>query len=135
MGYKGHLRHCRLFLSKTASRNQLPAILSELLTSLNSKRAEANLVLDEANPLNLKLFKAPKPLTLPVPDYIVPVLLRPEWQIQMFDWDLLFICFQSVQASLRGAGAHTNDHCVTGCPRLPRRGAHVTGMPAMVDRR
>lgn len=76
------------FLSKTASRNQLPAILSELLTSLNSKRAEANLVLDEANPLNLKLFKAPKPLTLPVPDYIVPVLLRPEWQIQMFDWDL-----------------------------------------------
>ena len=44
--------------------------------------------MNESNALNLKLFKAPKPLTPDVKDFAVPVLLKPEEQVQLFNWDL-----------------------------------------------
>ena len=77
------------YLTKTSSRPLLQSLLCQIFDSLNSnKMAEANILLNEANVLHLKLFKPPKPLTPPVPDFVVPVLLRPEGQLQMFDWDL-----------------------------------------------
>jgi len=77
------------FLSDRDRRGRLQCILTEIRSSLNNrKNAEANLIIDEANSLNLKLFKSPKPLTPPVSDIAVPVLLRPEWQLQLYDWDL-----------------------------------------------
>lgn len=76
------------FMSHSQTRPKLERILEGILVSLNSPRAECNLLLNDANALNLKLFKPPKPLATPVPDYVVPVLLRPEWQLQMYDWDL-----------------------------------------------
>lgn len=76
------------FLSNARTRPHLQQVLERILVSLNSPQAECNLLLDDGNSLNLKLFKPPKALASPVPDYAVPVLLRPEWQLQMFDWDL-----------------------------------------------
>ena len=76
------------FLSKPRTRGRIQSILEAILISLNSGHAEANLLLDDANQLNLKLFRPPRTLAHRVPDYLVPVLLRPEWQLQMFDWDL-----------------------------------------------
>jgi len=67
---------------------ELQQVLSTILIQLNSTRAECNLFLDEANALNIKLYNPPNPPAFPLEDYIVPVLLRPEWQLQLFDWDL-----------------------------------------------
>jgi hypothetical protein len=61
----------------------LQSILEGILVSLNSPQAECNLLLNDANALNLKLFKPPRPVAGPVPDHVVPVLLRPTEQIQM----------------------------------------------------
>ena len=76
------------FLSHPTKRNQVQLVLECVLFSLNSKSGECNLLLDHANAIHLKYFKPPKPITPPVPDHVVPVLLRPDWQLQMFDWDL-----------------------------------------------
>jgi len=76
------------FLTDDRTRPQLRRILQGILVSLNSKRSECNLLLDKANVLNLKLFRPPREPAPPVPDHAVPVLLRPEWQMDMYDWDL-----------------------------------------------
>lgn len=71
------------FLTKPTLRPKVQPMLERLLVSLNSLRRECNLLLDSANSLNLKLFRAPKPPALPVPDHKVPVLLRKDWQFHM----------------------------------------------------
>ena len=76
------------FLTDNRTRPQLRRILQGILVSLNSRRSECNLLLDKANVLNLKLFRPPREPAPPVPEYAVPVLLRPEWQMDMYDWDL-----------------------------------------------
>jgi hypothetical protein len=78
------------FLSNGRTRSQIQIILEDVLISLNSKQNDCHLLLDNANLMNLQLFHPPPPQaeTPPVPDYAVPILLRPEWQLQMYDWDL-----------------------------------------------
>jgi len=76
------------FLSTISKRKRMQTILESIVISLNSPNAEANLLLDESNLLNLKLFRPPRALAPRVPEYVVPILLIPEWQLQMFDWDL-----------------------------------------------
>ncbi|EED94763.1 hypothetical protein THAPSDRAFT_261392, partial [Thalassiosira pseudonana CCMP1335] len=76
------------FLSHSRTRSQIQIVLEDVLVSLNSKQKDCHLLLDDANLLNLQLFRPPPPPTPPVPDYAVPILLRPEWQLQMYDWDL-----------------------------------------------
>jgi len=76
------------FLTNPTSRPRIQIVLEDILISLNSKQKDCHLLLDDANLLNLQLFKPPPPPTPPVPDYSVPLLLRPEWQLQMYDWDL-----------------------------------------------
>jgi nitrogen permease regulator 2-like protein len=73
-------------LTHPTKRPLLQGTLDNLLLSLNS--GESNLLLNPANSLHLKLFQPPKPPALPVPDYAVPILLRRDWQVQMYDWDL-----------------------------------------------
>ena len=67
---------------------ELQQVLTSILIQLNSNKAECNLFLDRANVLNLKLYNPPKPPAFLLKDYIVPVLLRPERQLQLFDWGL-----------------------------------------------
>ena len=77
------------FLSHQRTRPMIQTVLEDVLISLNSKQRDCHLLLDEANLLSLQLFQPPPPLaTRPVPDYAVPILLKPEFQLQMFDWDL-----------------------------------------------
>ena len=76
------------FLTSKETRPLLRRILQSILVSLNSRRSECNLLLDSANVLNLKLYRPPREPAPPVPDYAVPILLRPEAQMQLFDWDL-----------------------------------------------
>ena len=76
------------FLSNQRTRPQIQYLLEDILLSLNSKQRDCHLLLDDANLLNLRLFQPPPPPTPPVSDHTVPILLRPEWQVQMFDWDL-----------------------------------------------
>jgi hypothetical protein len=76
------------FLSHQNTRPMIQTVLEDVLVSLNSKQIDCHLLLDEANLLNLQLFQPPPPHTPPVPDHAVPVLLRPEWQLQLYDWDL-----------------------------------------------
>ena len=76
------------FLSHHRTRSQIQIVLEDILVSLNSKQRDCHLLLNDANLLNLYLFRPPPPPTPPVPDYAVPILLRPEWQLQMYDWDL-----------------------------------------------
>ena len=73
-------------LTNPVKRPHLQTTLNNLLLSLNN--GEANLLLNSANPLHLKLFHYPKPPPHPVPDHAVPILLRRDWQVQMYDWDL-----------------------------------------------
>ena len=76
------------FLTSKETRPELRRILQSVLVSLNSRRSECNLLLDSANVLNLKLFRPPREPAPLVPDHAVPILLRPEAQMQLFDWDL-----------------------------------------------
>ena len=62
--------------------------MEDILISLNGKKRGCNLILDTANVLHLKLFRTPKAIAAPVPDHVVPVLLKPQWQVQLFEWDL-----------------------------------------------
>ena len=73
-------------LTHPTKRPLLQGTLDNLLISLNS--GESNMLLNTANSLHLKLFQPPKPPASPVPDYAVPILLRRDWQVQMYDWDL-----------------------------------------------
>ncbi|EEC50469.1 predicted protein [Phaeodactylum tricornutum CCAP 1055/1] len=76
------------FLSKKVTRPQLQDLLENILVSLNSSDWECNVVLNQGNFLNLKLFHPPKLPVPPVPEFAVPVLLRRDWQLQSYDWDL-----------------------------------------------
>ena len=76
------------FLSHDRTRPMIQTVLEDVLVSLNSMKIECHLLLNEANLLNLQLFQPPPPPVPPVPDYAVPILLRPEWQLQLYDWDL-----------------------------------------------
>lgn len=71
----------------THHKSQLQVLLRALLIRLNS--GECNLLLHKNDSaLHLKLFRPPKETATPVADHDVPVLLRQDWQVQMFDWDL-----------------------------------------------
>jgi hypothetical protein len=70
----------------TNHKSKLQAILRGLLIRLNS--GECNLLLENDSALHLKLFRPPETTTAPVADHNVPILLRKDWQVQMFDWDL-----------------------------------------------
>ena len=75
------------FLSNRSSRPEIQPLLDRLLVSLNGTLWESNLVVHN-NILNLKLFHPPKYPVSPVADHEVPILLKRDWQIQMYDWDL-----------------------------------------------
>ena len=76
------------FLSSASTRHRVQIVLEDVLASLNSGIGRCNLFLDDANLLGLRLFRPPPPPVSPVPDHAVPILLRPEWQLQAYDWDL-----------------------------------------------
>ena len=76
------------FLTNELTRPQIQHLLEDILLSLNSRQRDCHLLLDDANLLNLRLFRPPPPPTPPVSDYVVPILLRPLIQVHMFDWDL-----------------------------------------------
>ncbi|KAL3766409.1 hypothetical protein ACHAW5_008646 [Stephanodiscus triporus] len=76
------------FLSNASTRSRVQIVLEDVLVSLNSRIGRCHLLLDDANLLSLQLFQPPTPPVPPVPDHAVPILLRPEWQLQMYDWDL-----------------------------------------------
>lgn len=76
------------YLSGIKTRPQIQVILEDVLICLNSKRRNCHLVLNDANTLNLQLFRPPPRLVSSVPDFAVPILLRPGWQLQCYDWDL-----------------------------------------------
>lgn len=70
----------------TKHKSQLQAVLFGLLIRLNS--GECNLLLHHDSALHLKLYRPLQSIAAPVVDHNVPVLLRKDWQVQMFDWDL-----------------------------------------------
>jgi hypothetical protein len=70
----------------TKHKSHLQTMLRALLLRLNA--GECNLLLSNNQALHLKLFRPPQPLAPQVTDHAVPVLLRVDWQVQMFDWDL-----------------------------------------------
>ena len=76
------------YLSGIKTRPQIQVILEDVLICLNSKRRNCHLILNNANTLNLQLFRPPPRLVSSVPDFAVPILLRPGWQLQCYDWDL-----------------------------------------------
>ena len=76
------------YLSGSKTRPQIQVILEDILVCLNSKRRNCHLMLNDANTLNLQLFRPPPRPVSPVPDFAVPILLRPGWQLQCYDWDL-----------------------------------------------
>ncbi|KAL3767374.1 LOW QUALITY PROTEIN: hypothetical protein ACHAW5_003801 [Stephanodiscus triporus] len=52
-------------------------VLSNLSSTLRDMEVESE-----------QLFQPSNAASAPVPDHAVPILLRPEWQLQMYDWDL-----------------------------------------------
>ena len=70
------------FLSSEQTKHHLQDIFNGILFSLNSNKSECHLLLDDANVLHLQYFPPPKAHAPPVPDHVVPVLLRPESQLQ-----------------------------------------------------
>jgi hypothetical protein len=75
-------------LSAPSKQNKIQSLLEKILISMNSPKWECNLLLDKCTALNLKLFHSPKPQTAPVHEYQVPVLLRRDPQLQLYEWDL-----------------------------------------------
>ena len=55
---------------------------------LDGEGAECHAVVGDDTALHLRLFRPPRPAAPPLRDCEVPVLLRPEWQLHPFDWDL-----------------------------------------------
>lgn len=76
------------FLTSPKHRPKLQILLERVLLSLNSAEFECNLLLSRSNALHLKLYHPPKPETSLVHDHEVPILLRRDVQLQMYDWDL-----------------------------------------------
>jgi len=76
------------FLSNSNTRPQIQSMLDAILKSLNSRSRKCHMSLDESNVLHLQYFPPPRIHAPPVPDHVVPVLLRPEHQLQSLDWDL-----------------------------------------------
>ena len=76
------------FLSNPSLRKQLQPLLERILVSMNSSLMECNLLLSRSNALNHKLFHPPKPDVSPVLDHEVPILLRRDFHLQMYEWDL-----------------------------------------------
>ncbi|KAL3817777.1 hypothetical protein ACHAXA_002421 [Cyclostephanos tholiformis] len=76
------------FLSCASKRQGVQIVLEDALASLNSSQGRCHLLLDDANLLGLRLFRPPPPPVPYVPDHAVPILLRPDWQLQTYDWDL-----------------------------------------------
>lgn len=72
----------------TRNRSEIQFLMDGLLVTLNGN--ECNLLLGQADCLNLKLFRPPRAAAPPVKDYEVPILLRYDWQ-QTCDWDLAII--------------------------------------------
>ena len=71
------------YLSTPARRPLIQRHLERLLVSLNSKKWECNLLLNEANVLHLKLFHPPKVPAFPVQEYAVPIFLRRDRQMHL----------------------------------------------------
>ena len=76
------------FLSSPSTKPRIQQYLDTIVPSLNSSGAKCHLLLDEANALHLQYFPPPKVHAPPVPKFVVPVLLRPEYMLQSLDWDL-----------------------------------------------
>ena len=76
------------FLSSPSTKPRIQDFLNTIVPSLNSAGAKCHLLLDEANALHLQYFPPPKVHAPPVPKFVVPVLLRPEYMLQSLDWDL-----------------------------------------------
>mmetsp|Transcript_6054 Transcript_6054/g.11477 ORF Transcript_6054/g.11477 Transcript_6054/m.11477 type:complete len:1004 (-) Transcript_6054:21-3032(-) len=76
------------FLSSSSTKHRIEQFLNVIVPSLNSKSAKCHLLLDEANALHIQYFPPPKVYAPIVPEYAVPVLLRPEYMLQSLDWDL-----------------------------------------------
>ena len=76
------------FLSSPSTKPRIQQFLDAIVPSLNSPGAKCHLLLDEANTLHLQYFPPPKEHAPPVPKFVVPVLLRPEYMLQSLDWDL-----------------------------------------------
>ena len=57
------------FLTGEQTRPRLRRILQGILVSLNGRKSECNLLLDNANVLNLKLYRPPREPAPPVPDH------------------------------------------------------------------
>jgi hypothetical protein len=76
------------FLSSSSTKPRIQQFLNVIVPSLNSKSAKCHLLLDEANALHIQYFPPPKVHSPLVPEYAVPVLLRPEFMLQSLDWDL-----------------------------------------------
>ncbi|KAG7344329.1 nitrogen permease regulator 2 [Nitzschia inconspicua] len=76
------------FLSEPSKRIKIQLLLEKILITMNSPRWECNLLLDKSTALNLKLYHPPKPEASPVHEYQVPVLLRRDLQLQLYEWDL-----------------------------------------------
>ena len=76
------------YLSNEQTRSHIQLILDGVIRSLNSPASECHLLLNDANILHLQYFPPPQTQGPVVPDYVVPVLLRPDSQLQSLDWDL-----------------------------------------------
>jgi hypothetical protein len=71
------------YISTASKRHRIQQYLERLLVSLNSTSWECNLLLNDANVLNLKLFHPPKVPANPVPEHAVPIFLRRDRQLRM----------------------------------------------------
>jgi len=76
------------FLSSPTTKPLIQEFLDVIVPSLNSPSSKCHLLLDGANALHMQYFPPPKAHAKPVPEYAVPVLLRPEYQLQNLSWDL-----------------------------------------------
>lgn len=76
------------FLSSPTSKPRIQRLLNVIVSSLNSPSSKCHLLLDDANFLHLQYFPPPRTHAPPVPDYAVPILLRPEYMLKVVDWDL-----------------------------------------------
>jgi hypothetical protein len=122
------------FLSNPQSRTQIQPLLERVLVSLNSNCWECNLLLNKSNALNLKLFHPPKPDVSQILDHEVPILLRKDVQLNMYDWDLainwVILHIDGVtNARLISIKAEVDMEMVRSCLRVLR----YHGVIALVD--
>ena len=74
------LRHMEVkseFLSHQRTRPWVQVVLEDVLVLLNSRGRDCRLLLDDANMLNLRLFRPPPPPMPPVPYHAVPYCSGP----------------------------------------------------------